>query len=214
MKHTIILFLGATLALGSCNNNKQTPAATNPDTAAKQTATTTPVPDRSADSTAIRKVIVDFYNWYNKNYTKLQQYHLYEGIKKTDQPPYRINWKEVEKYQLLLQTDARGLGQEFLQRQYRFLQSCDSAFKKNTEDEIPYGFDYDWYTNSQEETEYLVGQVNKSKPWPVKWAGDYATVDIMGDYDNNGKQQEASFVTILMKKENNEWKIARIGNEE
>lgn len=212
MKYFPVLIMAGTLLLASCNNKKATPAETKTDSAAKLTAE--PVPDRAADSAAIRKTVTDFYNWYNKNNNKLLEYHLYRGVKNTDHPPYHIDWKEVERYQQYLQTDARWLGQEFIQSQYRFFQSCDSAFKVDKEDEIPYGFDYDWYTNSQEDASYLVDQVNKSKPWPVKWSGDYATVDIMGDYDNNGKQQQSSFVNILMKKENNEWKIARIGNEE
>lgn len=212
MKLSASVFCLVVIVVAACNTKKQPATNTSIETATEQA--TAPVPDTAADAAAIRNVITGFYNWYNKNYTKFQDYHLYEGIKKTDKPPYRINWKEADRYQQMLRNDVQWLGEEFIQRQRKFLQSCDSAFKVDKEDEIPYGFDYDWYTNSQEETAYLVNEVNKSLYWPVKWSGEYATVTIMGEYDNNGKKQAASFVTILMKKENNTWKIARIGNEE
>jgi len=165
------------------------------------------------DSTAIRKVITEFYNWYNENYAKLQDYHLYSSIRKKDAPPYKINWYEVEKYQQFIRTAVPQLGEEFLINQKRFFQECDSAFKVDTGDDIPYGFDYDWYTNSQEDAQYLVDQINRGTPWIITRAGNYITVDVRGGVDINGKKGEGSFITITMKNENGQWKIARIGSD-
>jgi|CXWL01.1.fsa_nt_gi hypothetical protein len=191
----------------ACNGNKETQEK---DTVVGQkTAAVTQYP--AIDSTEIRKVITDFYNWYNKNYTKFQEYNLYSSIKKKDMPPYKINWDEVEKYHDFIRTSAPQLGEEFIKNQKHFLQQCDSAFKVDVEDDIPYGFDYDWYTNSQEDAQYLVDEINKIRHWPISWSGDYAIVDVKGGYDNNGKQEIATFVTIAMKKENGQWKIAKIG---
>jgi hypothetical protein len=95
------------------------------------------------DSAEIRTVIIDFYNWYNKNDAKLQEYHLYSGIKKKDAPPYKINWDEVTKYQDFIRSSVPQLGEEFLKNQKHFFEKCDSAFKADVNDEIPYGFDYD-----------------------------------------------------------------------
>jgi hypothetical protein len=208
MKQLILFLFISFIGLTACKDKKENQEK---ETAAEKQATADMVADPAKDSADIRKVITDFYNWYNTNYTKFQGHNLYSSIKKKDAPPYKINWDEVEKYQQFIRTSVPQLGEEFLLNQKRFFQECDSAFKVDMEDEIPYGFDYDWYTNSQEDAQYLVDEINKAKPWPISWSGDYATVAVKGGYDNNGKQEEATFVTLTMKKENGEWKIAKIG---
>ena len=192
----------------SCKDKK---SADNKETAEQKT--TEVVQDTAKDSAEIRTVIIDFYNWYNKNYAKLQEYHLYSGIKKKDAPPYKINWDEVAKYQDYIRTSVPQLGEEFLKNQKHFFEKCDSAFKVDVKDEIPYGFDYDWYTNSQEETQYLVDEINQSLPWVITWSGDHASVDVKTAYDNNGKKTTETAITIIMKKENGKWKIAKTWNE-
>ncbi|MEQ1675676.1 MAG: hypothetical protein ABL876_03170 [Chitinophagaceae bacterium] len=204
----LLLFLAA---LVSCNQKKQ--VAESKTTTTTDTATATAVPDKATDSAAIRKTIVDFYNWYDKNYMLLNNYHLYASIKKKNAPPYKINWDEVERYHQFLRLNIPQLGEEFVMNQKRFFKECDSAFKLDTEGDIPYGFDYDWYTNSQEEPSYLLKQVNKSKPWGLNWSGEYVLVDVKGNYDNNGKKEDETLVTLTMKKEGEEWKIAKIGTD-
>lgn len=169
--------------------------------------------DFAKDSAEIRMVITDFYNWYNKNYAKFQEYHLYSGTKKKDSPPYKINWDEVEKYQGFIRASVPQLGEEFVKNQKHFFEQCDSAFKVDVEDDIPYGFDYDWYTNSQEETQYLVDEVNKSLPWTITYADDHARVEVKAAYDNNGKKTTETAIIIVMKKENGKWKIAKTWSE-
>ena len=156
--------------------------------------------DAAADSVEIRKTATDFYNWYNKNYTKFQDYPLYSGIKAKDAPPYKINWEEVERYQSYIRREVPALGEEFLVNQKTFLQQADSAFKVDKEDDIPYGFDYDWYTNSQEGPEYLLEEMNKaSNTWNIAVNGDRATVKVTGFYDHRGKQERVTFLGLVMK---------------
>ena len=192
----------------SCKDKKDTSGKD-----AVEQKTTEVVQDHSKDSAEIRTVIIDFYNWYNKNYAKLQEYHLYSSIKKKDAPPYKINWDEVAKYQDYIRTAVPQLGEEFLKNQKHFFEKCDSAFKVDVNDDIPYGFDYDWYTNSQEETQYLVDEINKSLPWAISWSGDNASVDVKTVYDNNGKKTTETAISIAMKKENGKWKIAKTWSE-
>lgn len=207
-KITLTLFILA--ALYACKGKKEEPAANEPKTT--ETAGTV-----AEDSAQIRKVITDFYNWYGRNDMKLMKYDLYSGIKKKDAPPYKINWDEVEKYQAFLRDSVPQLGQEFLQNQKKMLQQCDSAFKVDTEDEVPYGFDYDWYTNSQEDTKYTTDEINKPLGWDITVNGDYANVGVKGvviSYENgNEKKKEEVILKLQMKKENGKWTIARIGNE-
>ncbi|MCX6317875.1 MAG: hypothetical protein NTW29_11330 [Bacteroidetes bacterium] len=212
MIRTVSLILITAIVAISCNNNKQGSGNAASDTT--KTKTEQPAIDPTADSTQIRQVIVDFYEWYVKNDSRLQAFHLYEGIRKKDMPPYRINWEETKKYQQYIRDNIPWLGEAFLQRQTTFLQECDSAFKAYPDDEMPYGFDYDWYTNSQEDPVYTLDMIRQSTSWNITWKGEYASVQIQTVQDYDGKRKEATFLTLLMKKENNTWKIARIGNEE
>lgn len=169
--------------------------------------------DPVKDSVAIRKLITDFYNWYNKNYTRFQEYNLYSSINKKEMPPYKINWDQVTRYQDYIRTSVPQLGEEFISNQKRFFQQCDSAFQANVEDDMPYGFDYDWYTNSQEDPQYLVDEINKSATWLITRSGDYATVEVKGEFDNNGKKEITTVLKLTMKKEKGQWTIAKIGTE-
>lgn len=164
------------------------------------------------DSADIRNTILDFYSWYSKNYEKFMQYDLYSGIKKEDEPPYKINWDEVKKYQDFIRDNVPQLGEDFLANQQVLFKKCDSAFKVDIEDDIPYYFDFDWYTNTQEDPEYMLDEIKKTKLWNISVDGNNAKVNIKG-YDNNGEQPAITVIDLELKKEKNTWKIAKIGSE-
>ncbi len=197
MKLFLFAVVASTMIL-SCNSKKQN--------AATETQTTSTTVDRAKDSAAIRNVIISFYNWYNTNYTKLMKYDLYSGIKKEDAPPYKINWNEVGRYQQFIRDSIPQLGAAFLAEQKLFFQRADSAFKKDVEDDIPYGFDYDWYTNSQEDTQYTLELINRNEPWNMMIDPEKAQVEI------GVTQEEGSTGLIIqLKKENDKWTISKIG---
>jgi len=169
----------------------------------------------AVDSALIRSVITSFYTWYNQYYEKLTGYRLYSSSKKKDSPPYTINWDEVKRYQLFIRDSISQLGQEFLKNQWRFFEQCDSAFKVDLEDDIPYGFDYDWYTNSQEEPQYLLDAINsRLSSWEIKLHDKDAYVTIKGFNEHAGKQERINFISLVMKNENGTWTIAQIGTAE
>jgi len=203
MKHFLLLI--AVLALlVSCKNKEQS---------AKENITTTgTVADAAADSTDIRKVITDFYTWYNSNYTKMMAFKLYSGIKKPDEPPYKINWDEVDKYQAFIKDSVLWLGTGFIANQKKMFEQCDSAFKIDMQDEIPYGFDYDWYTNSQEDPSYLLEGIKASQKWMLNVKGEDATVEIGAPEDKN-YAYGTLLLFVALKKENGQWKITKIGND-
>jgi hypothetical protein len=207
MKQVVFVLIVTVISLLACKDKKQTAGKDLVEQKTGEVAN-----DPAKDSAAIRTVITEFYNWYNKNYTKFREYDLYNGIKKKEAQPYKINWDGVEKYQQFIRDSVPQLGEEFIAGQKHFFQQCDSAFKVDLEDDIPYGFDYDWYTNSQEDPQYLTDQINKTKPWVITLADNYATVAVKGEYDDNGKLKEETFLAITMKKENGKWKIAKIGD--
>ncbi|MDZ4795888.1 MAG: hypothetical protein SGI83_16530 [Bacteroidota bacterium] len=208
MKLAIISLLFVAL-IASCNSKKQDKE--------KDPVTDLPAmpatPDPAKDSAAIRAVIMNFYNWYTKEYKQLMGYNLYSGIKKQDAPPYKINWEEVEKYQQFIRSSIPQLGEEFLKNQKKMLQQADSAFKVDVNDEIPYGFDYDWYTNSQEEPSYLLDGINKSQKWIILVKDDVASVEIGAPEDKN--YVLGSLILYLgLNKQKGQWKIAKIGGNE
>lgn len=200
-----ILIITAAVCLAACKDKKQAPAAENQDPAGAITT-------MAVDSTEIRKVITDFYTWYSGNYAKLMGYKLYSGMKKPDQPPYKINWDEVDKYQAFIRDSIPQFSEEFLVNQKKQFAQYDSAFKVDLEEELPYGFDYDWYTNSQEDPSYLLEGIKASGKWVMNVNNDVASVEI-GAPDNKNYASGTLLLFVGLKKENGQWKIARIGND-
>ncbi len=194
----------AFILIGACNNQK--------DNSEKKSDNNLNIESSKIvtnDTADIRSVILEFYNWYNTNYEKFQDYNLYSGLKKKDVPPYKINWEEVKKYQDFIKSSVPNLGEEFLADQLAFFKQCDSAFKVDVNDEIPYGFDYDWYTNSQEDPQYLLDEINKKEnKWQINVNGNIATVKV-----NDNQNKDYAILTMLLKKENDKWLIVKIGNE-
>ncbi len=43
--------------------------------------------------------------------------------------------------------------------------------------------------------------------------GDNATIEVKGTFDDNGKQIETTVIKLALKKENDQWKIVKIGND-
>lgn len=214
MKKTWIMAVLAAAFLYACKNKKNDATkVAGPSAETNSPASTTTAPDPRADSAAIRSVITGFYNWYDTAYQALDDYPLYRSAKKNGGPPYRIDWTVAENYQRYLRAAAPQLGESFLAAQKRFLQSCDSAFKVDTEDELPYGFDYDWYTNSQEEPAYLIEQLNKPGAWDIRIRGEEAVVAIKGSYNDGSREVVQTILKVDMKKEGGSWKIANIGGE-
>jgi len=168
-------------------------------------------PKQIADSVQIKTIVLNFYNWYNKNWKRLDGFRLYSGIKVKDSPPYKINWKEAERYFAFIKINMQQLGNEFINNERKFFRQCDSAFKAEPDEEMPYGFDYDRFTNSQEDPQWFIDDLKKAKQWSILFADETAHVDILGTYSDNGRELETVIMCLEMKKEKTKWKIAKIG---
>jgi hypothetical protein len=204
MKSQFLRGIIAILFFASCSNEKDNSEKLPEENLHTETSKTT-----NDDSALVRSVVMDFYNWYNKNYEKFQDYKLYSGIKKEGVPPYKINWDEVKKYQDFIRASVPYLGEGFLANQTAFFKQCDSAFKVDINDDIPYGFDYDWYTNSQEDPQYLLDEVNKKdNKWVIMVSGNEVSVIV-----NNAQYQDYGLVNVFLEKENDKWVIVKIGIE-
>ncbi len=180
--------------------------------ACKEKNKTAETPTLAEDSATIRSTVLDFYNWYSVNYEKLMSYDLYDGAKEKDAPPYKIKWDEVTKYHAYIKDSVPDLGEAFLANQREMFRKADSAFKVDLDEDVPYYFDYDWYTNTQEDPKYILEEMQKSKLWMIEHDGPMATVDIKG-YNEDKTKEEWSVIKLTMKKENGTWKIAKIGED-
>src|SRR5688572_2894368 len=171
MRSFSLLFFFVVIAVASCKDKKQT------DSETKEEANK---PDTSRDTAQIKQTIIDFYAWYNKSYSQLQGFEIAKGTKVKDQPPYKIDWNEVDRMHEYMRTAVPFLGEEFIKNQRTFFQQADAEFAKDTESEIPWGFDYDWYTNSQEDPQYLLDEIKRANSWLITIADSTATADIRG----------------------------------
>lgn len=202
MKQLSTLVLAA-LLLASCGEESEKEQATR--IAQEREAATTP----AGDSVNIRKVITDFYTWYEHNDNRLKTYPLYTASNNLGKPPFKINWDVVIKYQALLRDSVPQLGKAFLENQKILLQSIDSSFQKNPTLDIARGFDFDWYTNSAQKPSYIAMQVQKPLAWDLKRNGMEATVIVKEEADEKGEKKINNLLTILLKKEEGYWKIAK-----
>lgn len=122
------------------------------------------------DSTQIKIAINDFYKWYNSNWEKVNAYKLYKGKHKKDEPPYVIDWKEVDRYIAYLRKNATVLSETFLAAERKRIKEIEKDFIENPDEEMPSGFDYDHFTNSQEEPGYFITELNKKgNKWTINY---------------------------------------------
>lgn len=52
----------------------------------------------SAEQQTIKKTFFDFLKFYQKNEAKFNSFHLYKGTGKENNPPFKMQWKEVDRY--------------------------------------------------------------------------------------------------------------------
>lgn len=170
---------------------------------------------------AVKKVYIDFARWYKTHGSVLDGFDLISGVDTGDnglQPPYRMNWKNVEKYFATIRKKVPWLGETFIANERKFLKSCEKAWKKHPEEEIIMGFDYDRFVGGQESPDFMVNYTILSKKilWRVDIKGDDATIYYMekGARDDNNKPMKITDGTkVKMKKEKGVWKIALLQNE-
>jgi hypothetical protein len=203
-----ITLLVAIATLVACNDKKE-----DKEKKVIDEETTISVPtDPASDSAAIRAVIIDFYTWYTANYKKLMAFDLYSSIKKNNGAPYQLNTEEVKRYQAFIRDSIPQLGDAFARNHEDLFRKIDSAFKKDTKEDVPYYFDFDWFTNSQEEPAYLLEGLKRSQKWRINVQGDEASVEIASPVDKD-YLPGSLLLYVGMKKENGQWTIARIGND-
>ncbi len=164
-----------------------------------------------SDKAQIKNVVTGFYNWYNKNWKKVNAFKLYSGTGADKEvPPFRVDWKEVDRYTVWMKKNAFYFTNQYFINERKDFQWADSMIQTEPQSEIMYGFDYDRFTLSQEEPQWFVNELNrKSNKWNITINGNKAKISVIS-LDVNTKENWEVFCGE-MHKEKNVWKISRLG---
>lgn len=95
----------------------------------------------NAEQTAIRKVFFDFLAFYKKNEAKFHSFKLYKGAGKENGPPYKLQWKEAEKYFTYLRSNVPYVGEAYIKAEREHFKQSEKSFKDYPEEELPSGFE-------------------------------------------------------------------------
>ena len=110
----------------------------------------------NAEQLALRKVFFDFLGFYKKNESKFNSFRLYKGTGKENNPPYKVQWKEAEKYFTYLRSSVPYVGEAYIKAEKEHFKFADSCFKADPQDEIAAGFDFDRWAGGQESVELII----------------------------------------------------------
>ncbi len=91
----------------------------------------------------IKQTFFSFLKFYQKNETAFNKFDLYQGTGPDDGPPYKINWKEAERYFAYLRKNVPYVGEAYIKVEREHFRFSDSCFKADPAEEMPVGFDYD-----------------------------------------------------------------------
>src|ERR1043165_3963876 len=157
---------------------------------------------------SIKKIFYDFLKFYQKNEKKFKSFKLYKGVGKENNPPYKIQWKEVDRYFTWLRASVPYVGEEYIMNERLHFKYSDSIFKAYPEDEIPAGFDYDRWAGGQEDISYTMKwYTDPNNKYQIKIKGDKATLRI-GTLSEGMKEKDRGWSEVPFIKEKGRWKMA------
>lgn len=163
----------------------------------------------NAEQVAVRKVFFDFLGFYKKNEAKFNSFRLYTGKGKENDPPYKVQWKEAEKYFTYLRSSVPYVGEAYIKAEKEHFKFADSCFKADPQDELPAGFDFDRWAGGQESIEYTYKWYTSSKnKYRVTITGNTAVLKIGGELYAGAAEKDRSWSLVPFVKEKGKWKMA------
>jgi len=158
---------------------------------------------------AIKKTFFDFLKFYQKNETKFNQFRLYKGTGKEDNPPFKVLWTEVEKYFAYLRKSVPYVGEAYIKAERAHFKFSDSCFKADKEEIMPVGFDYDRWAGGQETIDYTIQWYTSPKNiYQVIITGNTAILKIGSELWEGATEADRSWSFIPFAKEKGKWKMA------
>lgn len=166
-------------------------------------------PQLNAEQIAVRKVFFDFLGFYKMHEAKFNSFRLYKGAGKENGPPFKVLWKEAEKYFTYLRSSVPYVGQAYIEAEREHFKYADSCFKANPEDEIAAGFDFDRWAGGQESIKYTYKWYTSSKnKFSVTITGNTAVLKIGAELLNGATEKDRTWSMVPFTKEKGKWKMA------
>ena len=163
----------------------------------------------NTEQLAIRKVFFDFLGFYKKNEAAFNSFGLYKGTGKENGPPYKVQWKEAEKYFTYLRSSVPFVGEAYIKAEKEHFTYADSCFKADPQDEIAAGFDFDRWAGGQESIQYTYKWYTSQKnKYSVTIKGNTALLKIGTELWAGADEKERSWSMVPFVKEKGKWKMA------
>ena len=94
----------------------------------------------TAEQKKIQQTFFNFLKFYKKNESKFNSFTLYKGKGRDNNPPYTIQWKEVEKYFVYLRKNVPYVGEAYIKAERQHFKNSEKWFKEDPAEELPAGF--------------------------------------------------------------------------
>lgn len=163
----------------------------------------------SNEQEGIKQTFFSFLKFYQKNEAKFHSFNLYKGSGKENNPPFKMQWKEVDRYFAYLRSSVPFVGEAYIKAEKRHFLFSDSCFKADPEDELPAGFDYDRWAGGQESIEYTMKWYTSAKnKYEVIITGNTAVLKIGAELWEGADTKDRNWSTVPFVKEKGKWKMA------
>ena len=163
----------------------------------------------TAEQRSIKKTFFDFLKFYQKNEAKFNSFHLYKGVGKESNPPFKMQWKEVDRYFAYLRSSVPFVGEACIKAEKKHFLFSDSCFKVDLEDELPAGFDYDRWAGGQESIEHTMRWYSSPKNnYEVIISGNTAVLKIGAELWEGADTKDRNWSFVPFVKEKGKWKMA------
>jgi len=117
----------------------------------------------NAEQKLIKQTFFSFLKFYQKNEMKFNSFKLFKGTGKEDGPPFKMQWKEADKYFTYLRANVPYVGEGYIKAERNHFKFSDSCFKADPQEEIAAGFDYDRWAGGQESISYTLKWYTSAK---------------------------------------------------
>lgn len=163
----------------------------------------------SKEQILIKQTFFNFLKFYKDNEKKFNSFKLYTGKGKDNAPPYKIQWKEVEKYFAYLRASVPYVGEAYINAEREHFKFSDSCFKADPQEEMPTGFDYDRWAGGQESIEYTYNWYTSVKnKYVVTIKGNTAILKIGAELWKAATEKDRNWSIVPFVKEKGKWVMA------
>lgn len=158
---------------------------------------------------SIKNIFFDFIKFYQKNEKKFNSFQLYKGAGEKNNPPYHVQWKEVDRYFAWLRTDVPYVGEEYIKNEQWYFKYVDSCLKSDFKNDISVYFGFDRWTELQKDvSDTLKWYFDPNTKYEVEISADKAMIRIESPGIWEKYHCISGLLLVPFIKEKDTWKIA------